>query len=108
MSLLAQLPVLGSTVPLREAVAEDVPALVQLLAADQLGITRDGISTAADLQPYLRAFVAIDADPAHLLLVAADGTQILVALPSRGSPGAGLYARSLRNLGVPHLCFLRF
>ncbi len=40
MSVLAQLPVLGSTVSLREAVAEDVPALVQLL----------------DLQPYLRAF----------------------------------------------------
>ena len=45
--MLAQLPVMGSPVALREAVAEHVPALVQLLAADQLGSTRDGISTAA-------------------------------------------------------------
>jgi GNAT superfamily N-acetyltransferase len=85
--VLAQLPVVGSTVALREAVAEDVPALVQLLAADQLGSTRDGISTAADLQPYLRAFVAIDSDPAHLLLVAADGTRILATMQLSFLPG---------------------
>jgi len=87
VSVLAQLPVVGSTVALREAVAEDVPVLVQLLAADQLGSTRDGISTAADLQPYLRAFVAIDADPAHLLLVAAEGTQILATMQLSFLPG---------------------
>jgi len=85
--VLGQLPVLGSTVVLREAVAEDVPALVQLLAADQLGSTRDGISTAADLDPYLRAFIAIDADPAHLLLVAVDGTQILATMQLSFLPG---------------------
>jgi GNAT superfamily N-acetyltransferase len=87
VSVLAQLPVLGSMVALREAVAEDVPALVHLLAADQLGSTRDGISTAADLQRYLRAFVAIDADPAHLLLVAAEGTQILATMQLSFLPG---------------------
>lgn len=57
---------------LREAVADDVPAVVDLLAADQLGSTRDGITTDEDLQVYLRAFSALDADPAHLLLVATD------------------------------------
>jgi GNAT superfamily N-acetyltransferase len=85
--MLAQLPIVGSTVALREAVAEDVPVLVQLLAADQLGSTRDGISVAADLQPYLRAFDAIDADPAHLLLVAAEGTQILATMQLSFLPG---------------------
>lgn len=47
---------------LREAVAGDVPAVVDLLATDQLGATRDGISNEQDLQPYLRAFHAIDAE----------------------------------------------
>jgi len=49
--VLAQLPVLGSTVTLRKAVAEDVLALVQLLAADQLGSIRDGVSTAGTCSP---------------------------------------------------------
>ncbi|WP_369811089.1 N-acetyltransferase family protein [Quadrisphaera sp. DSM 44207] len=70
---MAQLPVQGATVLLREAVADDVPAIVALLAADQLGATRDGAADEAELQPYLRAFEAVDADPAHLLLVAVDG-----------------------------------
>lgn len=54
VNVLAQLPVQGSTVVLREAATQDVPAIVQLLAADQLGATRDGATTDADLQPYLR------------------------------------------------------
>ena len=45
----------------------DVPAIVELIAADQIGATRDG----GDLAPYERAFAAIDADPAQLLVVAA-------------------------------------
>lgn len=70
MTLPTELPLRDSTVQLREAVVDDVPAIVTLLAADQLGATRDGVSTEADLPPYLRAFRAIAADPAHLLLVA--------------------------------------
>ncbi len=71
MKVLAQFPEFG--VILRAAVEDDVPAIVELLAADQLGAGRDGISSEAGLRPYLRAFHAIDADPAHLLLVATDG-----------------------------------
>lgn len=44
------------------------PAIVGLLAADQLGATRDSGLTHEDLQPYLRAVEAINADPAHLCL----------------------------------------
>ncbi len=85
--MLAQLPVQGKTVTLRRAAAEDVPAIVRLLAADQLGATRDGVTTDEDLQPYLHAFDAIDADPAHLLLVAADGAQVLATMQLSFLPG---------------------
>jgi GNAT superfamily N-acetyltransferase len=52
---------------LRRARADDVPALVGLLADDPLGRTRE---SPTDLAPYRRAFAEVDADPAHLLVVA--------------------------------------
>lgn len=85
MNALARLPGLGLV--LRTAVADDVPAIVRLLAADQLGAGRDGIGSAADLRPYLRAFRAIDADPAHLLLVVTDGAQVLATMQLSFLPG---------------------
>ena len=73
---------------LRRAAAEDVPAIVGLLAADQFGATRDSVSSDEDLQPYLNAFDAIDADPAHLLLVAADDVgQVLATMQLSFLPG---------------------
>lgn len=53
---------------LRRAADTDVPAIVKLLATDQLGSTREG-GPGADLTPYQQAFDAVDADPAQLLLV---------------------------------------
>jgi GNAT superfamily N-acetyltransferase len=84
---------LDPAVILREARADDLPTIVDLLAADQLGATRDGIADAADREPYERAFVAIDADPAHVLVVAtADeaviGTMQLSFLPGLARRGA--------------------
>lgn len=76
---------------LRRAAAEDVPALVALIAADQIGATRD---SAADLTPYLRAFQAIDADPAQFLAVvttvdgAVVGTMQLSFIPGLARRGA--------------------
>ena len=87
MTVLAQLPLRGTTVALRRAAAADVPAIVELLAADQLGATRDGISSDEDLQPYLAAFGVIDADPAHLLLVATDGAQVVATMQLSLLPG---------------------
>ena len=75
------------TVTLRRAAAGDVPEIVELLAADQLGATRDGISSEDDLQLYLNAFDAIDADPAHLLVVAADGAQVIATMQVSFLPG---------------------
>ena len=87
VSVLAQLPLDDATLVLREAEAQDVPAIVQLLADDQLGATRDGAATDEDLQPYLRAFETIRAAPAHLLLVAADGGQVLATMQLSFLPG---------------------
>ena len=60
---------------LRRASADDVAEVVGLLAADQLGATRDDPT---DLAPYLAAFDALDRDPAHLLVVV-DGPDGVVA-----------------------------
>jgi GNAT superfamily N-acetyltransferase len=87
MSVNAQLPLQGATVVLREAEVDDVPAIVELLVDDQLGATRDGAATDAELQPYLHAFEAIDADPAHALLVAADRGQVVATMQLSFIPG---------------------
>ena len=51
----------GDAYTLRRADEGDVATIVALLAADQLGATRD---SADDLAPYIAAFRAIHADPA--------------------------------------------
>jgi GNAT superfamily N-acetyltransferase len=58
----------------RRATAEDVGAIVELIAADQLGRERDG----GELAPYLAAFERIDLDPAQLLVVLTDGAHEVV------------------------------
>ncbi len=102
MSVLATVDVRSGLRPiLREAVRADVPALVSLLAQDQLGAGRDGIENAADLRAYEAAFEEIDRDPAHLLVVAETdahpvvGTMQLSFLPGlarRGSRRAQIEA----------------
>ncbi len=81
----------GTTVELRRATAADLPALVALLADDVLGAAREAAD--GDLTPYRRAFDLLDADPAHLLLVAAVsdavvGTVQLTVLPGLARRGA--------------------
>lgn len=87
MTVLVQLPLRGGGVTLRRAVADDVAAIVDLLAADELGAGRDGIAAEADLDVYLEAFHVIDADPAHLLLVASDGSQVVATMQLTFLPG---------------------
>jgi GNAT superfamily N-acetyltransferase len=77
----------GSMMVLREAVTEDVAGIVELLVDDQLGAFRDGVTDAAGLQPYLRAFEAVDSDPAHLLLVGADNGQVVAPMQLSFIPG---------------------
>jgi ribosomal protein S18 acetylase RimI-like enzyme len=89
MAVPTELAVEGGTITLRRATEADVPAIVGLLAADQLGATREG----GDLAPYLDAFAALDADPAQLLVVATAqglvaGTLQLTFIPGLARRGA--------------------
>lgn len=68
------LDVPGGTVALRRAAAEDLPEVVALLAADQLGAQRE---TPDVLGPYREAFAAIAADPAPLLVVAVEDGRLV-------------------------------
>jgi len=93
MDALAEIDLGPALVTLRAARQEDLPALVNLIAADQLGATRDGVRDAADLAAYTGAFEAIDADPAHILVVAdlageVAGTMQLSFLPGLARRGA--------------------
>jgi GNAT superfamily N-acetyltransferase len=69
---------------LRPATPDDLPAIVSLLAADQLGAARD---SADDLGPYVQAFEAIDRDPAHLLLVAESDGRVIATMQLSFLPG---------------------
>lgn len=87
MNDLATIELGASAVVLRRAEAGDIPAVVGLLAADQLGATRDGVNTAQDLAAYQLAFRAIDADPAHVLVVAQAGQQLVATMQLSFIPG---------------------
>lgn len=86
------LPVLldAHGVVLRRAHRDDLPSLIELLAADQLAARRESTE---DLTPYEAAFAAIDADPSQLLVVAAAdravvGTFQLSFIPGLARRGA--------------------
>ena len=87
MEILETLELGSSSVILRRAEAVDLPAIVDLIAADQLGATRDGVNTAEDLAAYQAAFAAIDRDPAHLLMVAQSGPGIVATMQLSFLPG---------------------
>jgi GNAT superfamily N-acetyltransferase len=87
MDALAEIHVDQGTVVLRRARLEDVPAIVALIAADQLGAIRDGVRDEADLAAYTAAFRAIDADPAHVLAVADSGGEIVGTMQLSFLPG---------------------
>jgi GNAT superfamily N-acetyltransferase len=74
MDELCRIDLIGRHYIVRRAKADDVPAIVDLLAADQIAQHRDG----GDLAPYRAAFAAIDADPAQLLVVVTDEAQAVV------------------------------
>lgn len=93
------------TYTLRPAAEADVPAVAGLLADDRIGAARED---PGDLEPYLLAFRAVDADPAHLLLVAETpdggiaGTLQLSLLP--GLSRRGLLRAQIEGVRVaePH------
>lgn len=70
----------------REAVHDDLPAIVALLADDILGKARD--SAVVD-DAYERAFKDLTADPRNQLIVADDGGEIVAVLQVTYIPGLG-------------------
>lgn len=85
--MLATVDLGSSAAIVRRAEERDLPAIVDLLAADQLGATRDGVRTAEDLAAYRQAFNAIDGDSAHLLVVAEAGGSIVATFQLSFLPG---------------------
>ena len=81
-----------SALTFRDATAGDLPAIVGMLAQDQIGGRRDDASEPLD-PVYLRAFEAIAADPSQRLIVAeidgrVVGTMQLSLLPGLLNRGA--------------------
>lgn len=74
----------SGTFGLRRAVKGDLPAILRLLADDQLGAAREN---AADLALYEAAFDAIDADPAHLLVVGELAGEVVATFQLSYLPG---------------------
>ncbi|MBW4721366.1 GNAT family N-acetyltransferase [Saccharothrix obliqua] len=69
---------------IRRATEADLPAILALLADDQLGATRESPD---DLAPYRAAFAAIDADASELLVVAERGGEVVGTLQVSFLPG---------------------
>jgi ribosomal protein S18 acetylase RimI-like enzyme len=97
----------------RLAVASDVPAIVALLADDDIGAQREYAHTPLD-PAYLHAFEAVDANPHELLAVACVDDRVvgtlqmtlLHHLSHRGAVRAHIesvrVASSLRGRGIGH------
>jgi GNAT superfamily N-acetyltransferase len=83
----------GGHFKLRRAVESDVEDIVELLANDAVR-RAENLSTPEDRGQYLQAFHAIQADPAHLLIVVTDdrdvvvGTMQLTIIPGMARLGA--------------------
>jgi L-amino acid N-acyltransferase YncA len=69
---------------IRPARADDVPAIVAMLADDVLGASRE---TPDDLAPYEEAFERIAADPGQHLVVAEQDGRVVATLQLTVQPG---------------------
>ncbi|TQJ54225.1 GNAT family N-acetyltransferase [Streptomyces sp. NBC_00080] len=69
---------------IRAAVAEDIPAIVGMLADDPLGAQRESTD---DLSPYLTALERLTADPNQRLVVAVREGQVVGTLQLTIVPG---------------------
>lgn len=84
----------SASIELRRARRGDVAAIVGLLADDPIGRRREAVPDRGEpgvvgdaLSPYLRAFDLVDADPAHLLVVAVDDGEVVGTLQLSFVPG---------------------
>jgi GNAT superfamily N-acetyltransferase len=77
---------MAAPVRYRLATAEDIPAIVQMLADDTLGATRERVETPLP-QSYYDAFRAIESDPNIELIVAEAAGQIIGTVQVGYVPG---------------------
>jgi len=75
---------LNEGITIDRARAEDVAAIVAMLADDELGARRED---PGNLAPYLAAFEVIDADPHQFLAVARRGDRVVGTLQLTFLPG---------------------
>ncbi|OAR23835.1 GNAT family acetyltransferase [Streptomyces sp. ERV7] len=73
-----------SDLEIRPAAAQDIPAIVAMLADDPLGAQRESPD---DLAPYLVAFERLDEDPHQHLVVAVRDDQVVGTLQLTVIPG---------------------
>lgn len=69
---------------LRRATRNDVPAVIALLADDEIGAMRE---TPDDREPYDASFAAIDADPNQFLVVGEQDGRIVATMQLTFIPG---------------------
>jgi GNAT superfamily N-acetyltransferase len=103
MAVLATVDLGSSSVVLRRAQAEDLPAIVDLIAADPLGATRDGAKSAADLAAYQRAFHAINSDPAHILVAVQAGQDVVATMQLSFIPGLARHGALRGQIEAVHV-----
>ncbi len=77
---------MDSAIRFRRATVNDVPAIVQLLADDALGATREHPEPPLP-QSYYDAFAAIDRDPNIELIVADSGSEVVGTVQLTYLPG---------------------
>jgi ribosomal protein S18 acetylase RimI-like enzyme len=70
----------------RPATLDDLPAIIHMLADDELGRSREDARTPLDPR-YLAAFAAIERDPNQLLAVAEQGGRVVGCLQLSFIPG---------------------
>jgi GNAT superfamily N-acetyltransferase len=89
-----------SDTTIRRATAADLPAIVALLADDEIGAARE---TPDDLGPYQRAFDLIDADRHEFLAVADRDGEVIGTLQLSMLPGlsrAGAFRAQVEGVRV--------
>lgn len=101
---------------IRKATAADLPAIIALLADDELGKTREDASVPPN-PSYVAAFAAINADPNQFMAVAEANGKVVGCLQLTFIPGLsrkGMWrgqiesvrvARSQRGSGLGHKLF---
>ena len=89
-------------VEFRDARPAELPDIVELLADDPIGRTRETVSEPLDAS-YLTAFQAIDRDPNQLLAVAVDGDTIIGCMQLTFIPGlsrTGMWRGQIESIRI--------